>query len=272
VIIQGGTRTPVDPRGRKGDFADDGKADIVLQRDDGVLSLWTMNGTTAVSTSFLNPAVVEPEWRIVATGDLNGDGKADLVWQHAGGWLAVWYMNGATMVSCELLNSGQPVATDWKIVGAADFNGDGKADLVWQHTDGWLAVWYMSGSTLVSGQLLNPVQVTDSDWKIVGVGDFNGDGKPDLVWQHKDGWLSLWYMNGLAQFGAVYFTPIQVADTDWRIRGVIDLNGDGKTDLIWQHMSDGLLAAWLMNGTTAVSTVYLNPTSVGSSWKIMGPR
>ena len=41
-----------------------------------------------------------------------------------------------------------------------------------------------------------------NDWKIVGVGDFNGDGKPDLVWQHKDGWLSLWYMNGFTMLGA----------------------------------------------------------------------
>jgi hypothetical protein len=104
------------------------------------------------------------------------------------------------------------------------------------------------------------------------VGDFNADGKPDLVWQHKDGWLSLWYMNGPNKLGAAYLNPVQVADTDWKIRAVIDLNGDGQTDLIWQHMSGGWLSAWLMNGVTAANVVYLAPSSVGSSWKIMGPR
>ena len=208
----------------------------------------------------------------MATGDLNSDGKADLVWQHAGGWLAVWYMNGATMVGSELLNSGQAVAPGWQIVGAADFNGDGKADLMWQHADGWLAVWYMNGSKTMSAQFLNPNQISGNDWKVVGVGDFNGDGKPDLVWQHRDGWLSLWYMSGTNRLNAVYLNPVQVADPEWKIRAVIDLDGDGKTDLIWQHMSAGWLGAWTMNGGTATNTVLLNPASIGSSWKIMGPR
>ena len=74
------------------------------------------------------------------------------------------------------------------------------------------------------------------------------------------------------QIGAVYLNPIQVGDTDWKIRAVIDLDGDGQTDLIWQHMSDGYLSVWLMNGITAVNTIYLSPSNVGSSWKIMGPR
>ncbi len=272
----GGGPTGPDPAtvtARKADFSSDGKADLVWQRDDGVLSLWTMSGTTATSTQYLNPLMVsDPSWRIVATGDFNGDGKADLVWQHAGGWLAVWYMNGASMVGGQFLNSGQPAAPGWQIVGAADFNGDGNADLMWQHTDGWLAVWYMSGPTLLSAQLLNPSRISGNDWKIVGVGDFNADGKPDLVWQHRDGWLSLWYMSGTNRLDAVYLNPMQVADPAWRIRAVIDLDGDGKTDLIWQHMSGGWLGAWIMNGGTATSTGLLNPTSIGSSWKIMGPR
>ena len=68
-------------------------------------------------------------------------------------------------------------------------------------------------------------------------------------------------------------TPVQAADTDRKIRAVIDLNGDGQTDLIWQHMSDGLLGAWLMqNGTTAANMLFLNPSGVGSSWKSLGPR
>ncbi len=257
---------------RKADFSSDGKADIVWQRDDGYLSVWTMNGTDMVSAPPLNPGIVDPNWRIAATGDFNGDGKADLVWQDAGGWLAVWYMNGATMIGNELLNPGQIPGNAWKIVGAGDVNGDGKTDLVWQHTDGWLAVWYMSGAAMVATELLNPGQIADNEWKIVGVGDFNGDTKPDLVWQHTSGWLSVWYMNGRNMVGAVYLNPAQVGDTAWKIRAVIDLNGDGKTDLIWQHMAGGSLSAWLMDGINAASIVYLNPSNVSGGWKIMGPR
>ncbi len=70
----------------------------------------------------------------------------------------------------------------------------------------------------------------------------------------------------------VFLTPNQVPDPDWKIRGVIDLNGDDKTDLIWQHPSAGWLAAWLMNGTQATSTPFLSPSNVGTSWQLVAPK
>jgi hypothetical protein len=255
----------------KGDFSGDGKADIVWQRDDGHLSIWGMNGTTATFGQPLNPGFVDPAWRIMATGDFNGDGKADLVWQSATGWLSVWFMNGTNMASSAHLN---PVSVDanWRIVGSGDFNGDGKADLVWQHTDGWLAVWYMDGATMVSSHYLNPNQIANTDWRVMGVGDFNRDGRPDLVWQHTNGSLWVWYMNGPNVLGSAVPNPGQVENTGWRIRAVVDLNGDGQADLIWQNMAEGWVCAWFMNGVTAMNGVFLTPANVSGGWKIVGPR
>jgi hypothetical protein len=256
----------------KSDFFGWDKPDLLLQRDNGGLFVWAMDGASASGVP-LNPSSVDVNWRIVATGDLNGDGRPEIVWQHTSGYLSYWSMNGATMVSNDFLNPSQVADPNWKIVGAGDFNGDGKADLVWQHTtSGWLSVWYMNGKNMVSSQLLNPGQVGDGNWKIMGVGDFNSDHKPDLVWQHTNGLLSVWYMNGANMVGAVYLNPGQVADSGWRIRAVIDLNGDGHTDLVWQHMGVGWLAAWFMNGITAADMAWLNPSAIGTDWKVMGPR
>ena len=36
-------------------------------------------------------------------------------------------------------------------IGTGDFNGDGKADILWQNTDGTPAVWLMDGTSLISG-------------------------------------------------------------------------------------------------------------------------
>ena len=260
------------PTSGKSDFSSDGKADIVWQRDDGALSVWVMNGTTAMSGPPLSPGSVDAAWRIAATGDFNGDGKADLVWQHAAGWLAIWYMNGTTAAASQFLTPGQIADGNWRIAGSGDFNGDGKPDLVWQHANGSLLVWYMNGATAIGSELLNPGQISDPSWSIVGVGDFNGDARPDLMWQHPSGWLSVWYMNGRNLVGGTYFNPGLTGDANWRIRAVTDINGDGQTDLIWQHMSAGWLAAWLMNGTTVTNTVFLNPSSISGGWKIMGPR
>jgi hypothetical protein len=258
----------------KGDFSNDGKADIIWQRDDGYLAVWNMNAASMMASPSLNPGrVSDPAWRIVATGDLNGDGQPDLVWQHmTAGWLSVWFMNGRSLVRDSLLVPNRILSNDWHIVASADMNGDGKADLIWQHiTAGWLAVWYMDGPTVISDRLLTPGQIAGNDWKIVGAGDFNGDGRPDLVWQHTTGLLCVWFMSGSTMQSVVYLNPGQVADPAWHIRGVIDLNGDGQTDLLWQHDS-GYVGAWFMNGRSLSSAVLLNPPSVSPGWQVMGPR
>ena len=71
-------------------------------------------------------------------------------------------------------------------------------------------------------------------WHIKGTGDFNGDGKSDIIWQGDDGTASIWLMDGTnATFvGAVGpFNP----GPGWQIKGTGDFNGDGKSDITWQH-------------------------------------
>jgi hypothetical protein len=76
----------------------------------------------------------------------------------------------------------------------ADFDGDGKADLLWRNsTTGGVVLWTMNGTSVAntawvynSGPSLTPVRAAD----------FNGDGKADLLWQGTDGSLTLWLMNG----------------------------------------------------------------------------
>jgi Ca2+-binding RTX toxin-like protein len=84
-------------------------------------------------------------------------------------------------------------------------------------------------------------------WSILdSQGDYNGDGKNDLLWRNIDGTTNLWLMNGTTV--QTYGSFGQVA-TGWNlVDGHGDYNGDGKSDLMWRH-TDGSTSLWLMNGT-----------------------
>jgi hypothetical protein len=206
------------------DFNNDSRPDILWQnQSSGLLEVWYMDRETLTSAAPLNPSQVSDlSWQIVATGDFNGDGKPDILWQNqANGLLMVWYMDGATRASSAPLNPGQLSDPSWKIVGVADFNADGKPDILWQNqASGLLMVWYMDGVRQTGSAPLNPGQVRDLDWKIQAAADFNGDGKPDILWQHQgDGLLMVWYMDGATQTGSAALNPSQVSDPNWKIVG-----------------------------------------------------
>lgn len=267
------------PASRAADFNSDDSLDLLWHNvADGRVSTWLMRGTQPLDGTLLNPGqVADVNWAPVAIGDVNRDGRADIIWQHADGRLALWTMVGTSMTDGRPF-SAEPVAdTAWKIRGLADLNQDGDADVIWQHEgDGRITVWFMrySGGSPITlyAEPLGPGQVMDVNWRIVGTGDFNRDGWPDLVWQHQaDGRIAVWKMRGTTLLEGDLLSPGQIADTDWKIRAVGDINGDDMPDLIWQHATTGEVAAWLMNGTTMMSGVFIGLVP-DTNWRIVGPR
>ena len=88
------------------------------------------------------------------------------------------------------------VSTDWHIAGTGDFNNDGKSDILWRADDGSVGIWLMNGTQTLSGQVIATPAVATTDWHIDGIGDFNNDGKSDILWRADDGSVAIWFMNG----------------------------------------------------------------------------
>jgi hypothetical protein len=98
------------------------------------------------------------------------------------------------------------------------------------------------------------------------VGDFNGDGKADILWRdQKTGQNAMWLMNGFTIVNSQYLPT--VTDLNMQVVGVGDFNGDGKADILWREQQTGQNAIWLMNGTTVVSGQFL-PTEPDLSWDV----
>ncbi len=207
-----------------------------------------------------------PTWHIVAVADFNGDGTPDVVWQDTvTREVTVHYhggLGGATLEGWNWLQKeGVP---GWTVVGAADFNGDGFPDLVWQNdTTREVTVHYYGGPGGAVYQGWNWLQKTSiPGWHVAGVADFNRDGVPDLVWQNDTtGQLILHYYGGAG--GAVYegYAAMDngaAAPAGWTLKAVADVNGDGVPDLLWQNSTTHQVTANYYGGPGGASLIGWN--------------
>ena len=217
-------------------------------------------GTLTILNSALNPyPSTSPSISIT------GDGSQTNVLS-AGNVLAT-NANGGTFAASAWISPTPVSDTQWKVRTIADMDQDGHPDLVWQHTStGGLAIWFMAGTQRVSTGTIS-ASVLDPAWVLAAAADVDGDSYPDFLWHNTTtGELVVWYMRNASIVGVSALTPDRLSDTNWRLRGAIDLDRNGSPDLIWQNIATDDVAAWLMNGTIVIGGQWLGPalgTSVG---------
>jgi ribosomal protein S11 len=158
------------------------------------------------------------------------------------------------------------VASQWSIAGTGDFNGDGKADILWQDTSGNVAIWLMNGTTVLNASSSFVSQVSGGQWLIKGTGDFNGDGMSDILWQDMSGNVAIWEMNGTTVLNQNSSFVANVAG-QWSIQLTGEFNGDGMSDVLWQDTS-GNVAIWEMNGTAVLNPSSSYVANVPGQWSV----
>ena len=185
--------TPVDLVDLNGDHS----PDVILRYSDGSLGVWLLGGpqgSQILATAILSGPL--QGWTPVGLADLNGDGHPDLILQYSDGTIAVTYLGGAQGTQpLSFVVISAPLGA-WRVVGAADLDGDGHPDLVMQYPNGELAVTYLGGAQ--GAQPLSFVVISGPvvGWSVVGLTDLDGDGHPDLISRYADGSVGVTYLGG----------------------------------------------------------------------------
>lgn len=249
------------------DVNGDGLADVVMP-GPGVAN----GGSIAILYGQSNGTLSSPQYVSVpltpyalAVGDVNVDGAPDLV-------SVIWDSGTSSATVSILLGDGQgnfqqPVAQqtfsgDYPANAyLADLDGDGKLDLL-------LAVQSASpgstGGTLIwlkntGGAFAAPVTLSaySGNYRDFSVADFNGDGKPDILYVAIDTTLHILFNQGSGKFSDVAATGLSGLNGTFTYATVVDFNLDGIPDLIVQTQSGngGILYSCLGQGNGSFTEV-----------------
>ncbi len=251
-----------------GDFQTGNSTVVWRNQTTGETSLWVMQGTSFVRSEAL--PFVEDCWVIGGVADFTGDGATDLLWrnQDITGFDAVWTFAGLRPTAA-LPVTPEQTDRNWFISCTGDFNRDGQPDIVRRNTaTDAVEVWLMNGLTR-SAVVPLVIPGLTADERIVGSGDFEGNGQLGLLLHRQ----AVGTARVVAFLGAtaVGSRPLATPGSEWRLAAVGDYNRDGQPDVVWRSERTGQNVIWLLRNLSLVQSVPL-PDISDQRWQIVGPR
>jgi alpha-tubulin suppressor-like RCC1 family protein len=192
------------------DLDGDGISDFLWRTPDGWRQQWLSVGNHENQSFF---GSWPPSTRVLGFADTNRDGFAETVLWAPDGTLSLAFRLLAPLMGPDPLSVvaiGRLDPALWRLAAFADFDGDGRADLLWRAVSGEIYIWFMQSATVTGAA---PVWNPGLDWSIRAVADVDGDGKADILWRRHDGTTYLWTMDGAAVKSAL---PIVNPGGSWQ--------------------------------------------------------
>lgn len=179
------------------DFNNDGYADVLTRNElTGEWKISLIQNRTVLE-DILPPMSQVLTWELVDSKDLDGNGSADILIRNidSGAWYHYLYDN-TDIIARGYINTLTSDLSD-QVKAMADFDGDGKADLLLENSESGLwSLVKMDGATPGTPQSI--LTDTDSVFTFNSANDFDGDGITDIsLKDDRTGTVTIYFWNGV---------------------------------------------------------------------------
>ena len=226
-------------KNRKCDVDGNGVSDVLFQYTggDNQTGYWLNGKDTWRSENCAHPV----EWTLLGAYDMDGDGLADSVF--VGNGVVVDGVKGAYI---GYYKSGIDTDENWVNIDYLE----NTAENVWANKIGNLTgnpgansiVWHCAGLGALgvwtdgTSNWISLGAGFDSNWTLVGCGDFNGDGRDSVVMS---------YLGGVKYYAiGIDGSAVDMGSLNWggwEVRAIGDFAGDGKDDMVLFHKETGVV-------------------------------
>jgi tRNA A-37 threonylcarbamoyl transferase component Bud32 len=253
-------------RAKAADADGDGRDDLifsVLMKDNLTRVLLSQgDGTFAETYGLIH---ITQGWERYSTylGDVDGDGGLDLIWNDVPGGMNRTYVARSLEKLEQLPWQDHPDAVAAEVAPelsrwagfathVGDVDGDGRTDIFWIAADrDPMAIHRALGGLTAQFRFLDAQEATRppaAGRLATAVGDFNGDGRADLLLYGLDGETDRFWIGLGTRGGEFAFSPEAYQRTAAAGAGVersafavdvliVDVDGDGRSDIVWSDRS-----------------------------------